>query len=87
MTQRITNAHLYRVLDMINRQAGFDPETVDIYTQGAYGFDMAYGGVKLIRYTGNSGESDVLPRGTKRECFDMMHAFYAGMVEGARNAA
>jgi len=82
--ERITNAHLYRVLDMINRQAGFDPENVDIYTQGAYGFDMTYNGVKLIRYTGNTGESDVLPRGTKRECFNLMHAFFAGMVEGSK---
>lgn len=82
MTYRITNKDLYNKLDAINRQAGFDPDNQDLFgVPNAYCLDFAYGGVRLAQYTNPAGgERDILPRGSKRECFDMMSAFYAGMI-------
>lgn len=80
MTYRVTKNDLYKVLNMINRRAGFDPEKDLFNVKGAYTLDFAYGGVRLAKYTGGGGEADILPRTGTKEQFNLMHAFYGGMI-------
>ena len=87
MAYKVTINDLEKVLNMINRQAGFDPDAGSLYdVKGAYCLDHTGSGVRMCKYTGGTCETDVLPRGTKKECFDMMHAFYAGMIAQEKGA-
>lgn len=65
MTYRVTNDDLKKVLNLINKASGVE-----------HGLDYAYGGVRLVK---NNGSNDVLPRGTKKECFEFMHAYLKGI--------
>jgi hypothetical protein len=89
MTNRVTKQDLANVLDRINAAAGQNPApwtrdrcengrwTANV---GTYTLDWAYGGVRLVQIvTDGGGERDITPRGTKRECLQMMRAFEAGL--------
>ena len=79
MTYRATNHDLYNVLESINRLA-IGQECPEYSTIGAFDLDFAYGGVRLVRFTNeNGGQTNITPRDTKANTFNMMHAFLAGM--------
>lgn len=78
MTNRITEKQLNDLLNRINIAAGFDNPAYG--TIGSYALDRAYGCTKLVKIvTAGGGQRDVTGYGTKRECFNQMQAFLAGM--------
>ena len=85
--ERITEKQLQAVVDLINRETR-SPEkswiTVDgknIAQPGNYHLDWAYGGVQLARMSNTGGGVSIVISGfgTKRELYDKMHAFRAGL--------
>ena len=89
MTNRITQKRLETLVANLNRETG-NPTTP--YTRddsgnlranvGAYVTDYAYGGVKLAQMMNEAGgQRDVLHSGyvTKRELYDLIHAYMAGI--------
>ena len=51
---------------------------------GTYVLDFAYGGVRLCQITSDGGaQRDVTGRGTKREVYNLMHAFLSGLAAKA----
>lgn len=87
--RQITKAQLEAVVERINRltNSPLSSYTIDSagkYTAniGNYHLDWAYGGVKLVRMQSEGGGiSDVLHAGycSKRECYQLMHAFINGV--------
>lgn len=87
MANRITDKDLQAVVDRINRtlkQPMKPYEQIDgklVEQIGNYHLDSAYGGVKLSRMASEGGGiEDVLSCGftTKRELYELMHAFLRG---------
>ena len=88
MAQQVTKRDLEGVVKRINLAAGMPltPYTKSggkyIANIGNYHLDWAYGGVKLSRMSSaGGGTSDPLYSGytTKRELYNMLHAFVNGM--------
>ncbi len=80
--ERITENNLKALLARINVKAGHG-EAPKYSTIGAYALDWAYGGVQLVQYCNTSGgQRNITGRGTKRECWNNMHAFLNGMEAG-----
>jgi hypothetical protein len=90
MRDRITNGHLDRLVDILNKETGSPAEPYTkgddgrYYTNvGNYHLGSAYGGVELVRMDNESGGvSTVISRGTKRELYDRLRA----MLDGIRIA-
>ena len=88
MAYRINRAHLETVLNSINstlgqRSKAWECDEADV---GTYVLDYAYGGVRLAQITnpGGGARRAVTQRGTKRETYNAMQAFLAG-VDAAQN--
>jgi len=87
MTNRIVNAQLTAVLALINETTGHSTEawTKDetgrwTANVGTYVLDWAYGGVRLCQLCNEGGgQRDITRRGTKRETYNQMRAFLAGL--------
>ena len=81
---RITDRHLAGMLDRLNRAAG-TPRTYMTEGRinvGHFHLDRAYGGCRLVQtVTEGGGVRDVTSSGygTKRECYEAIHAFIAGI--------
>lgn len=73
MAERITNLHLARVADAINRAAGTEP--------GTFFFDRAYGGFSLRQHTPH-GERNTLSTGyiPAARAYELAHAFLSGLT-------
>ena len=82
---RITNKMLYERLNLLNNVVGHpNPRPQEINT---YDIEMAYDGVKLIKYSNNyGGVVDVFKCGytSKRELFDLIDAFIKGINIGSK---
>lgn len=90
MTTRIRVKDLENRVNLLNRIAGFDPDTITNETKDAYCLDWAYGGVKLAQYTGNTGERDPISMGfvTKKECYRLINAYingYEAAIKAGKN--
>ncbi len=96
---RITNADLDFLVSRINQVTGspLEPYTktdtprVPAYTAniGNYHISGAYGGVKLVRMDNEGGGIETISTvgyGTKRELYNWMQAFLAGIAESATQA-
>lgn len=94
MTHRINKAQLETVLAWINEATG---HTTEAWTKdesgryrsnvGTYALDWAYGGVALVQFCNESGgERNILGRGTKRETYNQMRAFLAGIETTTNNS-
>ena len=92
MSYRITQKDLECLRDRINETTG---SPMAAYTKqadgtfkgniGHYCLDYAYGGVKLERFVNEHGGVETITTGgygTKRELYDKMQAFLAGIAEG-----
>lgn len=85
---RITNADIEGLVHQINVRAGQNTEgwTQDASGRyranvGTYVIDSAYGGVSLSQLVNESGgERTIIGRGTKRELYNAMRAYLAGMA-------
>ena len=80
--KRITDRNLEAVVARINRMTG---SPIKPYVEGqpqanCYLLDYAYGRVALHRMmpTG-TGQREIISRGTKRELYDQLFAFIAGL--------
>lgn len=85
---RITEKQLQAVVDRLNRITGSPMQPyIDCKAQiGNYHLDHAYGGVCLHRMVNDGGGvSSPLSTGhiTKRELFNLMHAYISGLNEVA----
>ena len=87
MSNRVTQKDLENVVDRINRITG---NNIATHTRdksgirsnvGNYHLDYAYGGVRLVQYMNEHGGIRVIIDGfgTKRELYEKMHAFIAGI--------
>ena len=88
---RITEKQLQCVVDRINTVTGNPLESWKQVTEssgkrrniaqvGHYHLDWAYGGVMLCQMMNTGGGVvTITGRGTKRECYDQMHAFLRGI--------
>ena len=91
MRDRITNAHLKQAVRVINNHLGLPLNPYGKDADGRFKqepdvflLDFAYGGVALNRNMpdkgkGSHGVRSVLGRGSKRELYDRLQAFIAGM--------
>lgn len=72
------------MLKRINQSAGFDNPAYS--TPGAYCLDYAYGGVKLEQYANDKGGVRSITSGfdTKRNTYNLMHAYLMGMEANQR---
>lgn len=90
MSHRINKRDLQNILDRINEATGQQLEgwTKDETGRyranvGTYVLDWAYGGVRLSQLvTPSGGERDITGRGTKRETYNAMRAYLAGLEAG-----
>ncbi|MCP4612105.1 MAG: hypothetical protein GY845_25690 [Planctomycetes bacterium] len=90
--ERITERMLDLLVDRINKITGSPMTTYTKDDKGNYAanacnyhLDWAYGGVKLARICDDGhGVNDVSKQGfgTKRQLFDWMHAYIAGIDAG-----
>jgi len=89
MAYRINQAHLETVLNSINSTLGQRSKAWECdeagrplkANVGTYVLDYAYGGVCLAQITNpGGGERNVTQRGTKRETYNAMRAFLAGVA-------
>ena len=90
MSNRINQTDLENLLERINIAAG---RNIKPYSNdgtrfhpnaGTYLLDWAYGGVRLSQMSmkeGCTGQRGITSRGTKRETYERMQAFLAGMKE------
>ena len=79
MSNRITMKHLQWTVARINRIAGIvDPKW---NVPGSYILDGAYGGWKLAQIINEHGGQRDITSGyvSKRECYELMHAFIRGL--------
>jgi hypothetical protein len=94
MAHRINKAQLAAVLALINETTGHSTEA---WTKGddgrfrsnvgTYALDWAYGGVALVQFCNESGgERNITGRGTKRETYNQMRAFLAGIETTTNNS-
>ena len=85
--ERITESNLKALVRRINEATG---AAIEPYTKqpdgkykaniGNYHLDIAYGGYALDRMVNDGGGvTVVISRGTKRELWDRMHAYLAGL--------
>ena len=85
--ERITESYLKALVARINKVCGTPPKPYVKNAEGAfapclncYHLDYAYGGVELIQMCSTEGAVKViLPRGTKRDLYNRMRAFLAGL--------
>ena len=88
--ERITQKTLQAVVDRINRTAGtpFTPYRKSgekfVAEIGNYHLDYAYGGVKLVQMSNESGGIRTITTGfvPKRELYNQLHAFLNGLEAG-----
>ena len=88
MSNRITQKDLESLVKIVNKTTGHAPEP---YTQkdgkftaniGTYLLDYAYGGVKLVQLVSDGGGITTISSGgygTKRELYNWLRAFLAGL--------
>lgn len=89
MTNRVTKLDLYNMLSRINEKAGFsDSDKLwnqvngqNVSTVGMYCLNGAYGGWQMARISNESGGQSTVTHGfvSKRELYNIMRAFLAGM--------
>lgn len=80
MTNRITTKDLEYLLSQINQEKGYGPNP-PYCTVGAIGLDWAYGGVKVVTYTSQSGgqrDLSCFGYGTKRQAYIFLRGMLAG---------
>lgn len=84
--RRITDNDLEATVDLINGALGqsrkpYTPQADGTQKRhaGTYVVGYAYGGVRLEQLCEGGGSRDVTGRGTKREVYDLMHAFLKGI--------
>jgi hypothetical protein len=93
MSNRITEKDLQNLCDELNKAKGFAmecyskrPDGSHKPNPGVFHIDNAYGGVRLAQMsmkegcTGTSDVPGVYGRGTKRELYEKMYAYLAGMT-------
>lgn len=81
--KRISIRNIKANVDQLNKLSGFDPQTVQYNTVGAYFIDHCYGGISIEQVVERNGAVRVIiPRGTKREVFNQLVAYVAGWIAG-----
>lgn len=94
MSRTVSKSHLESLLATLNESLGVpvepyrdarDSQDRLVSNPDTFVLDWAYGGVRLSRMCRGGGERDISPRGTKRECFEYMHAILKG-IEFARES-
>lgn len=93
MMERITEKQLQAVIDRLNRTTN---SPIASYTKteqglkanvGNYHLDYAYGRVAVARmHNAGGGIESILPGGTKRECYEQLHAYLKG-IESTKERA
>lgn len=93
MKNRIKQSDLENLVTRLNELTG---NPLGSHTQGVdgrytvnignYHLDHAYGGVKLVQTVSESGGVRTISSkgyGTKRQCYDFINAFIAGIKQGS----